>query len=296
MANNTMNTATADQILVLHRIGRHIVDQGTHVYTIMVYNTDNLPVCEPVKVRMTFLPAFAQEFTEDMLQKMAYYGCEGGSTLTVLRKEDNSDDPMLAGYEGERMTDDTPERIAELLDDNLEKALRGAISNGVYITTRGEDYSKLKDALGICNCALKRLGYEPIDGIDPNGTDVQRACYKCYHPVRRKLLASQRWGFALRRSWTIGDDNPNEEGFYTYRRPTDVVKVIGFKSDVGSYPEQDIEFKVKGDVVYAKRKHGYIEWITDAEYGFSLSFVKAFVKRLVQSIARELKIDLDINI
>lgn len=139
--------------------------------------------------------------------------------------------------------------------------------------------------LQLANAALIRLGAEPIAAIDTS-SKRSNLIYNTYDIVRKRLIRSHPWNFAVKRvELTLNGNTPAYEYTYEYDLPADCLRIIG------SFNNR--EFKVENNVVLSNEGELFIRYIADIGNGdadgdtvaFDDSFCDAFILALALNIS-----------
>lgn len=113
-------------------------------------------------------------------------------------------------------------------------------------------------SLDICNSALIRLGVDPISSL----LEESKAAVLCnaqYDRIRKKLLYSHPWNFAIKRLELTPEATQPEFGFaYEYELPSDFLRLLSVK-----YP--DIPYKVEGNLILSDDGALKIVYIRDED-------------------------------
>ena len=134
-------------------------------------------------------------------------------------------------------------------------------------------------ALDLCNNALALLGKAPIQAIDPNGFLPQRMCYLHYHPVRREVLCTRPWLFAVEKSTIYGKSEWGNTDNRIYNVPDLCLKIIRLQPDGAQ--EMDWQPTIHGrafrlpyryrsaTITYIKDEEDLDLWSADALFCFT---------------------------
>lgn len=133
-------------------------------------------------------------------------------------------------------------------------------------------------ALDICNKALSLVDELPINGIDPHGNVVQRACWRTYHPVRRDILVGDRctgfiWKFSI---CTVAIPDEVED----YSIPIDALRIL----DVQDKEANQKYWTMSGRTIFTTFGGGTVRYVTDAESDFPEEFVEIFAGVLAKAL------------
>lgn len=94
----------------------------------------------------------------------------------------------------------------------------------------------------ICNSAIVRLGGNPITSLQEDSVEA-RACNQQYDIVRRDLLRSHPWNFAIKRTMLAEDVNsPPFTYSHAYVLPSDLLRLLRTKRQ-----EDEFLFNFGGD-------------------------------------------------
>lgn len=132
----------------------------------------------------------------------------------------------------------------------------------------------------ICNSALLKLGGETITAL----TDVTRRAQLCnqqYDRIRKKLLRSHPWNFAIKRSELVQNATaPTFEYDVAFDLPADMLRAIREEDKL-------IDWKVEGQTIVTNESSFnlvYIADITDTTQ-FDESFDELFALHLAYELA-----------
>lgn len=89
--------------------------------------------------------------------------------------------------------------------------------------------------IDICNAAIMRLGGQQVLSLTQNSVEAM-ACNSQYDIVRRDLLRSHTWNFAMKRMSLAQDLNPPLFSYdFSYTLPTDCLRVVATKDQLDAY-------------------------------------------------------------
>lgn len=95
-------------------------------------------------------------------------------------------------------------------------------------------------AVSICNSALIKLGAGQITALD-NSSFESKLCTEQYEKIRRSLLYSHPWNFAIKRASWVPNGNTPAWGFeQEYDLPADFLRIIEMS-------DADIEYQIEGN-------------------------------------------------
>lgn len=160
--------------------------------------------------------------------------------------------------------------------------------------------------IDICNAALMRVGGNAITSLTEN-TVAAKACNASYDIVRRDLLRSHPWNFALKYAELAQDATKPIFGYdFSFTLPSDCLRVIstaeqeennylGLGSDFNGfvtisssvdYAMSD-QYKIIGRHIYSNNNKMLIKYISDVEDTslFDPSFIELFAVRLAMTIS-----------
>lgn len=138
----------------------------------------------------------------------------------------------------------------------------------------------------ICNRALIRLGADTITALTED-TKEGRLCNILYDQLRKALLRSHPWNFAIGRAALAASvDTPAFEFTYSYPLPADCLRVWTLYNSDAKYQIEGRNLLTDADTVQII----YIKNITDTE-----SFDPLFSSILSLRIAGELSYDITSN-
>ena len=133
----------------------------------------------------------------------------------------------------------------------------------------------MTSVVDICNRALIKIGADTITSLDEQ-TKEARLCNTLYDMIRKELLRSHPWNFAIKRLVLAADLTVPEFGYdWQYPLPTDCLRILHMYDS--GYP-----FKVEGRFLLTDEVQVaavYIANITDTEQ-FDALFVSLLVCRL----------------
>lgn len=176
----------------------------------------------------------------------------------------------------------------------LTPAIVKSTSFGVHIAIKGDGsgisidgvsvnitYIDAQDTeVQICNEALGKIG-EPVI-TDLAGTDVRsKACNLHYHSIRRQLLTSHIWHFALVQAELEQALTPPVFNWaYTYALPSNFLKVSDIYPEIGKYAIG------AGNIIHSNMTSGYIEYIADVidPVLFTTDFKEALIYKLALAL------------
>ena len=160
--------------------------------------------------------------------------------------------------------------------------------------------------IDICNGAIMRLGGQLITSLTENSV-AAIACNSQYNIVRRDLLRSHPWNFAIKYASLAQNLTPPPFGYdFSYALPTDCLRVLGTSDQLDSsmfnygsdfngyitisntvdYALSD-NYKIVGRNIYSNYgslKIQYVADVTDTTL-FDSSFVELLSVRLAMTIA-----------
>lgn len=136
----------------------------------------------------------------------------------------------------------------------------------------------------ICNRALIRLGADTIVDITENSKEG-RLCNIIYDQVRKDVLRSHPWNFAIKRAILAPDPDeaPDFDFLYYLNLPTDCLRVLTLQKG-------RIDYKIEGGRVLCDDDAPEIIYIADIEdtESFDSMFVSLFVNKLALELAYNL--------
>ena len=141
----------------------------------------------------------------------------------------------------------------------------------------------------ICNSALLKVGAARITSITED-SKMGRVCNVSYNKMRKKLLYSHPWNFAIRRAALAQTTNTPSYGYtYEYQVPSDVLRVLD--TDLLEGQEWVLENNEDGDRViltdYESIKIKYLKDVTDTT-DFSPAFDEVLATLIAADIAYSL--------
>lgn len=149
----------------------------------------------------------------------------------------------------------------------------------------------------IANLALSHLGVgKEIANIETENSQEANACRRYYDVARETTLRDFNWPFTTKETaLTLVSQNPTEEWAYSYRYPTDCLKLRRILSSIRNDTRQTrIPYKIvrdnAGKLVYTDQINAAMEYTydeTDASR-FDSDFVMALSLRLAAYMAPRL--------
>jgi len=131
----------------------------------------------------------------------------------------------------------------------------------------------------ICNSAMRKIGAARISDFTENSKEAE-LCRDAYDIIRRRLLRSNSWNFALKRAnlaETPGD--PLNEWAHSFQLPTDCLKIVSTTNDPCRYVQE-------GRLILTNEGTIGIKYVSDAE------LVNEFDPSFFEVLAFELAMDL----
>ena len=120
----------------------------------------------------------------------------------------------------------------------------------------------------ICNLALTHLGVgKEIQNLDTDKSEEASACKRVYDTCRDTTLRDYPWPFATRvRELSLIEENPNDEWNYSYRYPSDCLKMRRLLSGIRTPTnEQRAPYKIIQDdaglIVYTDQENACAEYV-----------------------------------
>lgn len=136
----------------------------------------------------------------------------------------------------------------------------------------------------ICNRALIRLGADTITDILENSKEG-RLCNIVYDQIRKDVLRSHPWNFAIKRSILAPDPDeaPDFDFLYYLNIPSDCLRVLKIQGNM-------IDYKIEGNRVLCNDEAPELIYIADIENTelFDSMFVSLFVNKLALELAYNL--------
>lgn len=149
----------------------------------------------------------------------------------------------------------------------------------------------------ICNMALSHLGVgKEISDIDTERSQEAIACRTFYDTTRKAVLEEFAWPFA-KRSVVLGlvEEDPNDEWAYSYRYPTDAVKIRKIMNSLRNpAASQRDKFVISSDssgvLIYSDTEDAEAEYTYNEENTgiFPADFTLALSYRLAMYLAPRL--------
>lgn len=146
----------------------------------------------------------------------------------------------------------------------------------------------------ICNLALSHLGVgKEIGNLETENSAEASACRRFYDPTIEKVLTDFPWPFATRfATLALVEEDPTEEWEYSYRLPSDSLKVrrilSGSRQDS---PNSRIAYRIASDsagrLIYTDQDSAQVEYtarLADTTL-FDVLFVEAASYALAYQIA-----------
>ena len=146
----------------------------------------------------------------------------------------------------------------------------------------------------IVNSALIKLGERTISSLDEDRKAARKA-KRQYPRLRRKLLRSYRWNFAMTRSAALAPASPGPLfGFsFKFLVPVDTLRVIGVfdeQEPQQNYTTTTIPFKVEGRFIYCDLNPLEVYYLKDETN--PAQFDPMFEEVLASALAVDLAYDL----
>lgn len=145
----------------------------------------------------------------------------------------------------------------------------------------------VSSSVEIVNSGIIKLGGEPITSLTDQNNKIARAANKQYDILRRELLRSHPWNFAVTRVQLGASSNtPAYEFSKEFVIPSDVLRILEIDSE-------DFEFRIEHNASDGNRviltdattvKIKYIKNITDVSQ-FDASFVEVLATRIAADLA-----------
>lgn len=138
----------------------------------------------------------------------------------------------------------------------------------------------------IVNLALAKLGQRSITSLTELSNEAVQAA-KCYDRVRRTVLRSSPWRFALKYEYLAASTEEALVYSYAYNLPADCVRII----DAGD----GVEFERSGTLLYASTSPVRLRYIYDVQDPnlFDDGFVDALSWALASELAMPVTASLD---
>lgn len=146
----------------------------------------------------------------------------------------------------------------------------------------------------ICNLAISHLGVgKEIQNIETDNSDEAAACRRFFDTARDATLRDSNWPFATKiATLALVEEEPNDEWAYSYRYPTDCLKVrrilSGSRNDTQSTRAR---YRVARDsgglLIYSDTTDAEVEYTVREEdpQVYPPDFMMAFSYRLAHYIA-----------
>lgn len=137
----------------------------------------------------------------------------------------------------------------------------------------------------ICNLALSHIGVGvEITNMTTNQTEAARACRRFYDKALEQTIREGAWRFATRIvELGLLEEDPNDEWEFSYRTPTNVLRVVRILSGVRQDTRETIvPFRVVGDesggVIFTDQEDAEAETLVKVTnpLRFTPDFVMAF--------------------
>lgn len=114
----------------------------------------------------------------------------------------------------------------------------------------------MASSVEICNRALIRLGADTITALDEDSVEA-RICNIVFDAIRKDLLRSHPWNFAVKRAILAQvTDDPEFGFFYRYSLPSDYLMVIDLDTDTDP-------FKVEGGYLLTDSDEVNLTYVAD---------------------------------
>ena len=143
----------------------------------------------------------------------------------------------------------------------------------------------------IVNLALSKLGQRPISSLEEN-TVAARSAALVYDSVRRQVLQSFSWAFAVRSEKLQLKASVPVDYRYAFQLPVDFLRAITMntpvQTNVGGVPEESRkQYVIRGRELLANAPVVVLEYVADItdESLFDSKFTEAFVLKLASELA-----------
>lgn len=149
----------------------------------------------------------------------------------------------------------------------------------------------------ICNLALTHLGVgKEIANLETEASEAAEACNRVYDLSRQETLRDFNWPFATRFvALALVEENPTTEWAYSYRYPSDCLKIKRILSGLRNDNRQSrIPYKIIGDnsgsLIYCDEKLAECEYTFNEEdpAKYPVDFIMALSFRVGYYIASRL--------
>lgn len=143
----------------------------------------------------------------------------------------------------------------------------------------------------IVNLALNKLGQRPISSMDEN-TTAARSALLVYDSVRRQVLQSYSWAFAVRSEKLSLKASVPVDYRYAFQLPADFLRAISLRSNVqtnhsNDTPDERKQYVIRGRELLSNSPAVVLEYVADVtdESLFDSRFIEAFVLKLASELA-----------
>jgi len=146
----------------------------------------------------------------------------------------------------------------------------------------------------ICNQAVSEVSADLISSIDNPQSDVERLCKLHYDNIRKALLNTGHFAFAMNRAVydTPLAQKPAWGWEYAYLIPSNVLKVYEVRRPDSYIRQRDtrdtaIDFSIMGNQIHVSENPIYVTEVVDEKdtSKFSDLFIQAFKYRLAATLA-----------
>lgn len=149
----------------------------------------------------------------------------------------------------------------------------------------------------ICNIALGFIGInKEIENLDTENSNEANACRRVFDTILEETLRDFKWPFAkTRATLALIEENPDDEWSYSYRYPTDCLKVHRIPSGIRMDNRQSVEVyefrydstgtliysdKENADLIYTKKIDDPNRWPPDFRIAFAHLLASRIAVRL----------------
>lgn len=141
-------------------------------------------------------------------------------------------------------------------------------------------------SLDICNMALVSVGQEPIMSFDDQDKRA-RLCKQLYEQVKKSLLRSYSWTFAVRRArLAMEQDAPAFGHAHSFRLPSDCLRIVEMDT-------QGLPFNLEGGGILTDAHEVKLRYVADIEDATAMDaqFVEVLANQIACAIVTPLTAD-----
>lgn len=138
-------------------------------------------------------------------------------------------------------------------------------------------------AVTICNSALIKLGAGLITALD-NSSFESKLCTEQYDKIRKDLLYSHPWNFAIKRAaWSPNGNTPAWGFDQEYDLPNDFIRIIELS-------DSDIEYQVEGRKLLCNEGTLELKYLYDEQdpTNYSVGFIELLALKMAVELCHSL--------